>query len=462
MLEREIMEDTERSSLVEQPTRSERLSDERLGNLISAVGNHEAKALLLGLMWPKIIYTQRELQTHANNAQGQNLGWVINDRTLFDYCKQSFSPIGLVAQEVTIRGTFKPVGYVKTDLGQREGDVLGGLLLDFSLRYPQFSLQDIFGGTVSNSKFQDIEGGAEYKKRSPITRLRIFWELVTSSLPIRTFDLAKSLGEQRNLIGNHLSSLSEKGVLSYESTLHGEPIIYFQLKEKRSPDSLKPHRKIYGARITLIQSAYQILEQNPGSQFTIESMAEEYLKIYPESNNLSRVVLLARLGRILSSFVKQGYAERGKFSNEKLSEIDLADEQRQMLLDLTTFLDQFQNQDPEIIAYGKKCMQEITVDPEKVSLLMRKAWDKSRNAQSIPQEQTVATMLTIISQNPGLTTNQIREIIPQYQNITMVTTRINSLVRFLLKTGQITQETVRGVRHFSITTPPKHSETEIS
>lgn len=95
----------------------ERLPDEELGDLLAALGNHEAKAITLGLMKPGIIYTNLDLYHAIIEAQGQNPGWIINRMGPFAYCHNSLAPIGLVAQEVTMAGGLERIGYMKTEKG---------------------------------------------------------------------------------------------------------------------------------------------------------------------------------------------------------------------------------------------------------------------------------------------------------------------------------------------------------
>jgi len=61
---------------------SERLSDERLGSLISAVGNHENKALLSVAMQPGVAYSRKDLQDLFNGIQGDEPSWLANDNVL--------------------------------------------------------------------------------------------------------------------------------------------------------------------------------------------------------------------------------------------------------------------------------------------------------------------------------------------------------------------------------------------
>lgn len=444
------MEIASKAQIAELSTAREKLSDERLGNLISAVGNHEAKAALLGLMQPGIIYARSDLNTIMLHAQGRNLAWRMAKGLPFSYCRHSLAPIGLVAQEVTTSGGLETIGYIKTDFGQEEGDSLGGLLLDLSLRYPLTSLQDIFGATVSPSEPKASEEGLAYRKRSPITRLRLFWELITSSLPIRNTDLGVSLGEDLATISTHVDSLSEKGIISYDSIGANVPFVIYRLS-KDHPQDTPAH---YSKGPTLAKAIYQIMHDNPDREFTLESVVQEYLKPLV----VERVSSNTEFYRVLTWLSKQGYVERKKFGHGKQSEINLTDDQRQMLLDLVTILDQFQNQDPEIIAYGRRCMKEIIADPEKVSTLIRKAREHSYFAQNAPPEQTTSDLVTIISQNPQLTATQLREILTQRQARTITKTHIRRLLKLALTSGQITQKTLNGIHHFSVAMPPDQTK----
>lgn len=95
----------------------ERLGDEEMGNLISASGNSEAKAITLGAMRHGIIYTRGDLHKEVLYIQGEKPGWRINHNGPFSYCEASFEPIGLVAREVTTSSGLQKVGYIKTKGG---------------------------------------------------------------------------------------------------------------------------------------------------------------------------------------------------------------------------------------------------------------------------------------------------------------------------------------------------------
>ncbi len=76
----------------------ERISDEEIGDLISAIGNSEAKAITFGLMQSSTIYSMQDANSMVNNAQGQFKGWKQGTSNPFDYMSHSFAPVGLVAR----------------------------------------------------------------------------------------------------------------------------------------------------------------------------------------------------------------------------------------------------------------------------------------------------------------------------------------------------------------------------
>lgn len=194
-----------------------RIPDEEMGNLLAAIGNNEAKALTLLLMQPGRIYTRRDIHDVFIRIQGgeDNAGWQSSHSLQFNYCQNSLAPIGLVAKEVVEGGVvLQTYGYMTTEYGEAVGKHLAALLLGFSRAHPDFSLYDFFGATQSTSNTDPRN-----KKRAPLERMRILWELVTATLPIRQVDLTERLGKdhRQSLIGNHLRELARKRVIEYNA-----------------------------------------------------------------------------------------------------------------------------------------------------------------------------------------------------------------------------------------------------
>ncbi len=146
---------------------SEKLTDNEIGNLLAALGNSEAKAMTLLLMQPAVIYRRYDIHRVFMHAQGETPGWKTSKILQFQYCGDSFSPIGLVTRE-TLDENANVYAYQITDFGQEVGKPLAALLLDFSKRH-DISLYGIFGSThskYSESK-DDAPEGQQNKKGHP-------------------------------------------------------------------------------------------------------------------------------------------------------------------------------------------------------------------------------------------------------------------------------------------------------
>lgn len=431
--------------------RPERLSDEEMGNLVSALGNHEAKTITLLAMQAGIIYPRMALWRRVMTIQGSNTGWKIGYSVPYGYCEESLSsPLSLVTREVLEEGGLQTYGYMKTDYGVQVGESLAGLLLDFSRRYPEVSLQDIFANTSSSAKSQTITEDMEYKKRAPITRLKIFWELLTSQLPIREADLVEMIEEQ-SLINHHLRNLGDRGIILYETAKTGEPFAFYTI----SPNAPGKEPSPYSSYPSLTHFVYQALQEDSNKVWTSEALTDHYIKTQGlidafGSPTISVDSLKHNVSGTFTHLMRAGYAQRGQFSNRVRSEINLTPKQGLMLLDLVTILDKFQNQDPEIIALGRRYAQDIMANPVEVSTLMRKAKEHSSAANRRPTEETAQDILYVVNVHPNSDTAQIQQFLEE-EGRRLGKERIREIVRSLVLGGKIEKTTQRDVRRFRIT-----------
>ncbi len=384
----------------------EHLSDNEMGNLISAVGNHEGKAITLLVMENGVIYPQRELHKRVMRAQGKGKGWVMGTNVPFQYCRDSLFPIGLITKEA-LNSDLSTYGYIKTPYGEDTGVPLAGLLLKFSYDHPDVSLQDFFAGTNSPSKQITTDEGVETKKRAPMLRLKIFWQLLTQQLPIRETDLAKVTKEHHGIILQHIASLKDKKIITYDATGLGKPFSFYQL----SPNPPQEPPSSYNRYPAPTASVYQALLQNKDQQWSIDTFADYYLNSRKEDKKPQDRMLAKRIvSRILFDLERQGYAKREKFSFGHQSDISLSDTQRQTMLDLVTLIDKFQNQNPQILQEGKEFADYLRTHPEMVSILFAKAKEHSPYANQISKDETQHRILSLLSSSgKPLTRQEIRE-----------------------------------------------------
>lgn len=425
-------------------TPKDKLSGEQLGDLLSAFGNHEAKAAILLLMEPGNVYTYRSLHSAFIHAQGRNLGWLMNSAGPLTYCRSSLAPIGLVAREV-VNADLSIYGYMITEYGESVGKPLAGLLLDFSRRHPEISLSDLFGGTASKYT-TDIdksnEGDSERKKRSPLIRHKIFFELSTAyNFPVRTVELANSIGEYSTTVGNHLLKIGASGIIDYESVDPHNPFSVYSFTETQPALSPSP----YGSKNKLTQWVYQTLSNNPTKKFRIKEL--EFLYQDQHSGKIGQGILITN---VLAHLRRNGYVNIEKFANRELSEINLSHEQREIIVELVQILDSFQNQEPANIQQGLNSANFFRTHPEEIAHLMVKAKDHSRAANKRPREETAEYILSIIGENEGITISDVTKILSERFHIPFRRSDVWALAKNLVESGQLVFIMKNGRNRYSL------------
>lgn len=424
--------------------RRERIPDQELGNLLSAVGNNESKALTLRAMEGGIAYSVASLLHRVLEIQGNQPLWRMDASTLYGYCQDSFDPIGLVAQEVIDRWHNK-YGYIKTPYGHEYGDALAGLMLSLSERHP-FSLYQAFAHTACTKNVQEagdnnLEQNLEQeeidpnlnKKRAPLTRLKIFRALVKHKSPLRETDLSEYIGEKhRSLIGQHLNNLSRLGVITYLSIKADTSYVY-SLNPKHPAELPSP----YGGDISLSQFVYNTILEKEESM-TASELTEQYVKQKGGNLQINQRRLQHRIGDILSSLRKQGYLSREEmFNKEKRSLITLSDVQLSFLKDLVETIDRFQSNDREVLQEGKEYGQKLLQDPKRVADLFRKAKETSPHAQKKDTLETQSFIFSVIKENPGSTLRTIQKELQERYQRKLGRTRLSALLLSMIASEQI-------------------------
>lgn len=399
----------------------ERISEGKLGDLLAAFGNHEAKALVLLLMGKEgEVHGRTDLYKLFAGAQQGHVGWQdIGETIPIGYCKHSLAPIGLVAQEEII-GDFselgydsRRIGYAKTEEGARLGDALAGHLLAFSERHPEFSLQDFFGSTSSPSNAETIavqepDGSATFhRRRAPYISYKLFWELLTRNTKISNQEAQDSLGYSLN--ADRLLELKTQGVIEYES--NGVPSatkVYFQINKDR-PDEPPPiYREFRGLTTRIAELALQ----GRAEEFDSKAILERYMDTYPTDRDPASI--RSDISTVLSHLVRTGYLTRGEgIRGEVRTQIFLQPEQREVLEDLVGVLDRFQSGDPEFMKEGRRLASEITSDPERTAALAAKIKAKSNTANAIERAASMEKIKQIVAQNPDISATEVQVILTE-------------------------------------------------
>jgi len=169
------------------------LIDDESRGLLSAIGNHEAKTLVTAVInsQPSLGFSVRQLEREMVTRQGENPSWHINSGTLADYCTESLLPIGAVAREEEVYGSRMRRVYSASDFGVERGLPFVGAVMEWSLAYPQHSIQKLLGITAVTGE----------SARAPITSYLIMQELLTNPTDgeISIASISRSIGYDKDL-----------------------------------------------------------------------------------------------------------------------------------------------------------------------------------------------------------------------------------------------------------------------
>lgn len=402
----------------------EPLSDERIGDMLAGFGNSESKATtFLVLALKKIPLTRMDLYNELMDVQGEG-GWKMNHNNPFIYCTNSLAPVGLVAKKVVYEEK-KIYGYEVTPYGEKIGVPFAGLLLDWSLRYPDFSLYQIFGSTQSGGKTRETKSQSEdtamltHKNRSPATVLQILQSILKLEQPVRLIDVTTDIGKKEGtekLHHHYLSNLSRKGIISYktsQTTIEGKrPIVFYSLPDNKFNEQQPPN---YKKARTLTHNVYEIYKEHVGTPLSAQDVMKLLIEKNKNYSKLKQRSLRSLISKILRFLSKNGYLiNTTDYSSSFKTDISLNEKQREALTDLVNIIFTFQKQDPAIIAFGQKKAREILHDPKSVSQLMIKAKESSSHTQSRPMEETTLHIIKILKHKPeGMTTNEIQKILQE-------------------------------------------------
>lgn len=380
------------------------LPEVRIFDLLSSIGNGENKALELIVMKRGVTYSKNQLCRETMNHQSPDNRWDMDKNLPFSHCEQSLSPIGLVTKEA-LSPDGSTWGYQITDKGITTGIPFAGLLLKWSHEHTKHSLNSMFGSTAS-SKIKDQT--TLEKKRGQETRYRILWEIITHpNINLRLTDLADAISESHILVGNHLTNLNQKGVISYQHTEAGKPISLYKMKGNYRSQEPEPYRKL----LALSHAVYDIYLQNQQETLSREQVWLILIGRNPEYGKLDKKNLLGSISKIQRNLERQGYLEVEKFWNKMQSTIIVSDEQKEAILSLLNTIDRFKMGDEDSIEEGRKFAQRVANDPNLFSELMLRAQEASPNANKKSVITTKQYILSILRDHPRSTRKQIVELL---------------------------------------------------
>lgn len=261
---------------------------------------------------------------------------------------------------------------------------------------------------------------------------------MTAGSRIREQDIVNIIGENSNLVRQHLDGLKRRGLIVYEPREIGKPYSIFKL----SPDKPIDEPPAYEQRSALTKEVYGTILSDPNREWTSEAVVAAFASENPQREKKAWFRL--KVSAILSYLAGMSYLQREGFSDKRQSEISINDEQRIIISDFLMTVDSFQDQSPDFLKEGKKLLQGIVSDPDGVARLMGKAKEHSPIASLLSHEQTRDDIASLISANPGITTHEITTGF--YRAVSKAT--VGMTIHDLKQKGLIRVEVKGGLAHY--------------
>lgn len=427
----------------------ERISNEELGNLLAAIGNGEQKAMLLSVMalHPYTIFTGNDMRQHIADAQGLPFntkvsdGWVESNTSLENHCSSSFSMIGLVSEELKDREN-NVYGYMVTRKGLVEGQVLAGLLLDYSERH-DVALRAIFSDTSSQGNERKVGVGDQqfdFKNRAPLNRMKILKALLSLPMPAKAVDVSyQMIGLDRDTVGEHCRDLGENGIITFKPGPKEGSRVEYRLKNIPEVVDLHPKFK------KLTGDVCRILESEADRNWTTDSLIEKLVQ--EDESRQSQTALRNSLGKVLGKLRNDGVID----VLQAQGGISLTHEQRSNIGELIDILEKFQSRDAETFTRGRQLAFEFATQPQKALSALARAKQFSSHAEALTQGVVNKVIISAISENPGSTADDVRDYLQRIYNYKLKPPTIRNYLARLRSEGIIESTgKVGSVMHWNI------------
>ena len=409
---------------------TEPVPEEVVFRYLDGVGNHEAKNLLATVVLadPQRDFTGATARYELNARQGNHPVWPVVPSGAKQYFERSLEPIGAVVKtRIPSRGSFVDAWHASEEYRDTRL-ALAGFISDWSLRWPEISVQQVFGSTSSRSEI-----------RSPEIRSQMYWGLLTGSEGITFGDLAASLYHSNYPVEaslhNQIRAMRDLGILAvatkhtkYNPLLEIERTDYFH-KAIEFDNTLPETRALYNA----------IQGQEPGGRFTVNELVTLAQKLDPSINTVKLRQRIINGTRDRRAFPGLKMIENGYKTTSAESVVSLTPSVVEPISELMEGL--------EAIRSGKNVAENIDkaraiiATPADFAALMTKARDNSPGYASKSAEHTLDTqLLSVIQKLGGATVKAARgQMIDQYDRQLDAGT-ISSRLRGLVRAGKLTVE----------------------
>jgi hypothetical protein len=361
------------------------LTDEYLGGLLAAVGNHETKALIFSAMNPGTTYNTQGMYNLYLGMQGEGQVTPTNPSVPMQYCTFSYEPVGAVAK---VYHGHRGIAYELTNEGERYGKAVAGHMLDYSARHPELSLKKALGLTLSNSP--DL--------RSPLRRVEILEELASQPGNISLARLSKVVSQPPQEAIYQAKRLVSEGLLIVSDSPNRRGEVIYEAGESSKPYTDISRDLILAERVRDYVQLQIAQNGNIGRLTAVEHFLKD-----DRYQNAQRDSLVNRVTYVLNDMIKQGVLTRKRVDEKEYKLISIAPQARMAVEDLVTVIDGLRNPTDDYLAEGKRLAANILANKDMTSQLIKKARANSPQANGLPLALRRAKLVGYLRTNGAAT-----------------------------------------------------------
>lgn len=363
---------------------------------LSLVGNHEAQ-LVVGMLLadqPAYDFSQNDLHKQVVELQGNRGGWTsFSPKLASNYCHDSLEPAGLAIQtQRPVKGSGHYMVRSYRFAGESASNLVSvqGLLADWSLRYPQISIQQLCGPSKTAAILP-----SEY-------RVGLLAELATSPLGELSVSSIRGLSpnnlyddEQRT--DKVCRDLEAMGILQIDRVEHENDRV-LRLKEPVYVDgkARRGGRPLEGLRLET-RLLYEFMGQfSVGDTFTRQQALDYVLGRAKQLDpDLDLAVIKRKCGLLFGHTETLPELERDAATHTK-TRMRITPAHDEAVKEFIELLLGIEDKDQELLTHGRQRAAEIIHNPADVAALMSKAYDfsgKARSQGKSSQEEAIKALI---------------------------------------------------------------------
>lgn len=394
---------------------SERLP---ITTILTAIGNHEGKALTYLAMDPHDDYGITDIHRRFMAIQGPEPAFVGTVTLQQKYLCFSYAPNGLAEEVDDVRGRLR---HRKLDPGGVPTALAGHLLAATEGR--DVTLAQLFGKAANT--------GSE--KFAPATyRLALLRGLRDTDGPIHEAELGRRAGVPDVSVGTIATTYAKAGLVRFKTAATYKMKSRYEMRGPITTFSFHSHG---GARKGALKEAAAYLNaryaDHPGTIMTFtRDEVEEHLRTLP--SHASAVALRDHLNAILKRLVTLSPIRpiEAYFGQNQHTVIEVVDEQRPFLRRLVDGIDLIEAGDPDAIAEGTSLAAQIVASPTRVVPLIHRSYSTNRAVTNpIPRAEKERRILSALGAEEGVTSEHLLSLLSPDLNKASVSGTLSGLAR---------------------------------